>query len=177
MPRLDLKPDSSYFRKIALGAVGGRHVARDPERLGHRIVELERGVMETKLWKHVKRKRVRIPDLVCELCGLRVESRAKTKTELSMSHSLSAHERAWDFGGRPKRNSTSDGKRKAVPEEARMLVGQSVLDHSYRDRHQGNGDHDHLQDFGGAPVHKPVVTQAFAVQSVRANRVRPALDH
>ena len=177
MPRLDPKPDSSFFRKIVLGAVGSRHVARDLERLGHRIVKLERGVMETKLWKHVKRKRVRIPGLVCELYGLRVESRAKTKTELSMSYSLSAHERAWDFGGRPKRNSTSYRKRKVVPEEARILVGQSVLDHSYRDRPRGNGDHDHLHDFVGAPVHKPVVTQASAVESVRANRVRPALDH
>ena len=156
MPRLALKPDSRSLRKIALEAVGSRHVARDLERQGHRIVELERGVMDTKLWKDVKRKRVRIPDLVCELCGLRVESHAKTKTELSMSHSLSAHERAWDFGGRPKRNSTSDGKRKGVPEEARMLVGQSVLDHSYHDRPQGNGDHDHLQDFGGEPVRNPL---------------------
>ncbi len=54
--------------------------------------------MDTKLWKEVKRKRVRIPDLVCERCGLRVESRAKTKTELSMSHSPTDQERAWDFG-------------------------------------------------------------------------------
>ena len=98
MPPLALKPDSSFFRKIALGAVGSRHVARDLERLGHRIVELERGALDTKLWKDVKRKRVRIPDLVCELCGLRIESRAKTKTELSMSHSPTDHERAWDFG-------------------------------------------------------------------------------
>ena len=98
MPRLALKPDSSFFRKIALGAVGSRHVAKDLERLGHRIVELERGAMGTKLWKEVKRKRVRIPDLVCEICGLRIESRAKTKSELSMSHSPMDHERAWDFG-------------------------------------------------------------------------------
>jgi len=98
MPPLAFKPDSSFFEKIALGAVGSRHVARDLERLGHQIVELERGAMDTKLWKDIKRKRVRIPDLVCRLCGLRVESRAKTKTELSMSHSLSDHERAWDFG-------------------------------------------------------------------------------
>lgn len=54
--------------------------------------------MDTKLWKDVKRKRVRIPDLVCQRCGLRVESRAKTKTELSMSHSPTDVERAWDFG-------------------------------------------------------------------------------
>ena len=98
MPRLALKPDSSFFRKIALGAVGSRRVAEDLDRLGHRIAELERGAMDTKLWKEVKRKRVRIPDLVCERCGLRVESRAKTKTELSMSHSPTDQERAWDFG-------------------------------------------------------------------------------
>ena len=98
MPPLALKPDASFFKKIALGAVGSRHVAQDLERLGHRIVELERGAMDTKLWKDVKRKRVRIPDLVCELCGLRVESRAKTRPDLSMSHSPSDHARAWDFG-------------------------------------------------------------------------------
>lgn len=98
MPRLALKPDFSFFRKVALGAVGSRYVAKDLDRLGHRIFELERGAMDTKLWKEVKRKRVRIPDLVCKYCGLRVESRAKTRTELSMSHSLTDHERAWDFG-------------------------------------------------------------------------------
>jgi len=65
---------------------------------GHNMVELERGSTETKLWKEVKRKRVRIPDLVCTHCGQRAESRAKTKAELSMSHSLTDQERAWDFG-------------------------------------------------------------------------------
>ena len=98
MPPLSLKPDSSFFRKIALGAVGCRHVAHDLERLGHHVAELERGAMDTKLWKDVKRKRVRIPDLVCQLCGLRIESRAKTKPALAMSHGSSDHERAWDFG-------------------------------------------------------------------------------
>ena len=91
MPPLAFKPDSSFFKKIALGAVGSRHVAQDLERLGHQIIEFERGAMDTKLWKDVKRKRVRIPDLVCKLCGLRVESRAKTEAELSMSHSFSSH--------------------------------------------------------------------------------------
>ncbi|MGO9259703.1 MAG: HEAT repeat domain-containing protein [Bryobacteraceae bacterium] len=62
------------------------------------MVELERGSTETKLWKEVKRKRVRIPDLVCTYCGQRAESRAKTKVELSMSHSLTDRERGWDFG-------------------------------------------------------------------------------
>ncbi len=62
------------------------------------MVELERGSLDTKLWKDVKRKRVRIPDLVCVNCGVRVESRAKAKAELTMSHSESDAERAWDFG-------------------------------------------------------------------------------
>jgi hypothetical protein len=62
------------------------------------MMELERGSTDTKLWKEVKRKRVRIPDLVCVRCGQRAESRAKTKAELSMSHSPTDQERAWDFG-------------------------------------------------------------------------------
>jgi len=98
LARLAFKPDSSFFRKIAIGAVGTRAVAIDLERFGHRIAELERGSTDTKLWKEVKRKRVRIPDLVCLNCGLRVESRAKTQADLSMSHSLADDTRAWDFG-------------------------------------------------------------------------------
>ncbi len=98
MPRLALKPDSSFFRKIALGVIGTRRVAQDLGARGHLMYELERGSLDTKLWKDVKRKRVRMPDLVCGRCGVRVESRAKTKPELSMSHSLTDAERAWDFG-------------------------------------------------------------------------------
>ena len=62
------------------------------------MAELERGSTDTKLWKDVKRKRVRIPDLVCTTCGLRIESRAKSRPELSMSHSPTEDERSWDFG-------------------------------------------------------------------------------
>lgn len=98
MARLAFKPDSSFFRKIAVGAVGARAVSYDLAQHGHRMVELERGSTDTKLWKDVKRKRVRIPDLVCARCGLRVECRAKTNPELSMSHSPSDEARAWDFG-------------------------------------------------------------------------------
>ena len=87
MPRLSFKPDASFFRKISIGAVGARDVAKDLSCQGHEMAELERGSTDTKLWKDVKRKRVRIPDLVCSRCGLRIESRAKTKADLSMSHS------------------------------------------------------------------------------------------
>ena len=62
--------DSSFFRKIAIGAAGARSVAkRTSSRHGHKMAELERGSTDTKLWKDVKRKRVRIPDLVCLRCG------------------------------------------------------------------------------------------------------------
>ena len=98
MARLALKPDSSFFRKIVLGAVGARSVCSDLASRGHRMVELERGSTDTKLWKEVKRKRVRIPDLVCVHCGQRAESRAKTNAELAMSHSVTDEARAWDFG-------------------------------------------------------------------------------
>lgn len=98
MPRLSLKPDASFFRKIVIGAVGSRAVCNDLARRGHRMRELENGSTDTKIWKNVKRKRVRIPDLVCIDCGLRVESRAKTTPDLSMSHSYTDAERAWDYG-------------------------------------------------------------------------------
>lgn len=98
MPRLSFKPDSSFFRKIVIGAVGAQVVCQNLESFGHVIYELENGSTDTKIWKDVKRKRVRIPDLVCTKCGLRIESRAKTRTELAMSHSATDAERAWDFG-------------------------------------------------------------------------------
>lgn len=81
-----------------MGAVGARAVSNDLARHGHIMAELERGATDTKLWKDVKRKRVRIPDLVCLNCGLRVESRAKTAADLAMSHSPAEESRAWDFG-------------------------------------------------------------------------------
>ena len=73
-------------------------MAEDIAGLDHEMTELERGSTDTKLWKDVKRKRVRIPALVCVRYGLTVESRAKTKPALSMSHSPTDAARAWDFG-------------------------------------------------------------------------------
>jgi hypothetical protein len=98
MARLATKPDSSFFEKIVRGAIGARAVHDFLGHAGHCLIELERGSMDTKLWKDVKRKRVRIPDLVCTRCGQRVESRAKADASLAMSHSDKDSERAWDFG-------------------------------------------------------------------------------
>lgn len=92
------KSDVSFFHKIAMGAIGSRFVKDDMAAHGHQVVELERGSLEAKIWKDVKRKRVRIPDLVCVLCGQRVEVRAKSEPKLSMSHSPTIPERRWDYG-------------------------------------------------------------------------------
>jgi len=92
------KTDSSFFRMLAVGAVGARAVQQYLNSLGHDVVELERGSLTTRIWRDVKRKRVRIPDLCCTRCGVRIESRAKTTADLGMSHSPRDAERAWYYG-------------------------------------------------------------------------------
>ena len=92
------KTNSSFFRMLAVGAVGAKAVQAALNSRGHDVVELERGSLSTRIWRDVKRKRVRIPDLCCTRCGVRVESRAKTRPDLTMSHSPRDAERAWDYG-------------------------------------------------------------------------------
>lgn len=92
------KTNSSFFRMLAVGAVGAQAVQQHLNSLGHDVIELERGSLATRIWRDVKRKRVRIPDLCCTRCGVRIESRAKTNADLSMSHSPSDAERAWHYG-------------------------------------------------------------------------------
>ncbi len=53
--------------------------------------------MSNKVWQ-TKVKRLRLPDLLCVRCGLRVESRAKSKLKIMLSHSDSPN-RQWDAGG------------------------------------------------------------------------------
>ena len=81
---------------LGVGAVGAQAVQQYLNALGHNLVELERGSLATRIWRDVKRKRVRIPDLCRTKCGVRIESRAKA--DLAMSHSLSDAERAWHYG-------------------------------------------------------------------------------
>jgi hypothetical protein len=92
------KTDESFLEKIAIGATGTRRTFEDLRAQGHQPVELERGSMSFKIWKAIKVKRVRVPDILCLRCARRIESRAKTKMEISMSHSMSDPERGWDYG-------------------------------------------------------------------------------
>lgn len=92
------KTDESFLEKISIGAIGTQRVFEVLRELGHQPIELERGSMNYKIWKKIKIKRIRVPDILCVDNGIRVESRAKTKLEISMSHSTSDPERGWDFG-------------------------------------------------------------------------------
>jgi len=92
------KTDESFLEKISIGAIGTKKVFDHLKKQGHSPIELERGSMSFKIWKEIKIKRIRVPDLLCLDCGKRVESRAKTKLEVSMSHSYASPERGWDFG-------------------------------------------------------------------------------
>ena len=92
------KTDDSFLEKIAIGAIGTRKVFDRLVELDQKPVELERGSMSYKIWKKIKIKRIRVPDILCVNSGIRVESRAKTKLEITMSHSFSDTERSWDYG-------------------------------------------------------------------------------
>ena len=92
------KSDESFLEKISIGAIGTQRVFSLLKNLGHHPIELERGSMNYKIWKRIKIKRIRVPDILCVDNGIRVESRAKTNLEITMSHSVSDPERGWDFG-------------------------------------------------------------------------------
>lgn len=96
--RRAFKSDESFLEKISMGAIGTKKVFSVMNEQGHRPIELERFSMSYKIWKGTKIKRIRVPDILCLNCGIRIESRAKNKLELSMSHSLSDPERGWDYG-------------------------------------------------------------------------------
>ncbi|MEO8786449.1 MAG: hypothetical protein ABI378_05235 [Chitinophagaceae bacterium] len=83
------KTDESFLEKISIGAIGTQQVFSVLRQLGHQPIELERGSMNYKIWKKYKIKRIRVPDILCVDNGIRIESRAKTKLEISMSHSTS----------------------------------------------------------------------------------------
>ena len=92
-----LKQDEDFVRFLTIGAVGTAAVldAFD-KRHGHRAIELERYATANKLWR-TKLKRLRVPDILCLDCGVRVEVRAKSKLAIRMSHGEKPG-REWDAG-------------------------------------------------------------------------------
>lgn len=95
---MGFKEDADFARFVSVGAIGTAAVANHLEnQLDHRPIELERYAMANKVWQ-TKVKRLRLPDLLCVRCGLRVESRAKSKLKVMLSHSDTPG-RKWDDGG------------------------------------------------------------------------------
>jgi HEAT repeat protein len=100
VPPNSFKSDESFLEKLAVGAAGTKATMNRLRELGFRPIELERGSSGYKIWKQIKIKRIRVPDIICLRTGKRFESRGKTKLEISMSHSLKDPNRAWDAGMR-----------------------------------------------------------------------------
>ncbi|MFQ5751171.1 MAG: HEAT repeat domain-containing protein [bacterium] len=98
MAQKSFKTDVSFLEKLAIGAVGTQRVIEDLKEQGHKPIELERGSTGFKIWKSIKIKRVRVPDILCLNSGQRIESRAKTRLLISMSHSSADATRGWDYG-------------------------------------------------------------------------------
>lgn len=96
----NFKSDDSFLRKLAVGAAGTNATIDRLRAMGFNPIELERGSTGFKIWKKIKIKRVRVPDILCLNTGTRFESRGKTRLEISMSHSLNDPKRAWDAGMR-----------------------------------------------------------------------------
>lgn len=96
--RRTFKSDVSFLEKISMGATGTIAVFNNLEQQEHRPIELERGSRSFKIWKNIKIKRIRVPDILCVDCGKCIECRTKTKLEISMSHSQVDPERGWDYG-------------------------------------------------------------------------------
>jgi hypothetical protein len=94
----NFKNDDSFLKKLVIGATGTNITMIRLRELGFNPIELERGSTGFKIWKKIKIKRVRVPDILCLNTGMRFESRGKTKPEISMSHSTSDPKRAWDAG-------------------------------------------------------------------------------
>lgn len=96
---MGFKEDADFARFVSMGAIATNAVRNDLKHHGHQAIELERYAMANKVWQ-TKVKRLRLPDLVCTRCGLRIESRGKSQLGIILSHSTSgAAGRTWDGGG------------------------------------------------------------------------------
>ncbi len=95
---MGFKEDADFARFVSMGVVGAAAVAHHlSTEHDHEMIELERYAMANKVWQ-TKVKRLRLPDLLCVRCGLRVEARAKSRLGVVLSHS-DTQGREWDAGG------------------------------------------------------------------------------
>ena len=83
MAQRSFKTDESFLQKLAIGAVGTKKVIEHLKQQKLHPIVLERGSTGFKIWKSIKIKRVRVPDILCVKTGIRCESRAKTVLVIS----------------------------------------------------------------------------------------------
>jgi len=94
------KDDARFAHFLTLGVEGTAVAAADlSSHHGHSIIELERSSMANKIWR-TKPKRLRLPDLMCVRCGMRIESRSKSKLQMELSDSHVVG-REWHNDSRP----------------------------------------------------------------------------
>jgi hypothetical protein len=78
------KTDTSFLRFLSMGALGTKGFMDYLRNLGYRPIELERYCASNKIWT-TKVKRLRLPDVICALTGIRIEVRAKSDLKIRMS--------------------------------------------------------------------------------------------
>jgi len=71
----NFKSDDSFLRKLAVGAAGTNATINRLKAMGFNPVELERGSTGFKIWKKIKIKRVRVPDILCLNTGIECHHR------------------------------------------------------------------------------------------------------
>ena len=92
------KPDSSFFRKIAIGAVGTRAVCEDLNQHQHTMADLS-GVQRIQSCGRTLNASASASLILCArlaACGLRVAPRASRNCQCRIAPLKT--ERSWDFG-------------------------------------------------------------------------------
>jgi len=91
------KTDTSFLRFLSMGALGTKGFMTYLRNLGYRPIELERYCASNKIWT-TKVKRLRLPDVICALTGIRIEVRAKSDLKIRMSDAPANPDRHWNTG-------------------------------------------------------------------------------
>lgn len=92
-----LKSYERFLDFTSMGAVGTKKIRDYLESQGHKIIGLDRSSQSNKIWT-TKIKQLRAPDLLCLKCGQRIECRAKSKLQITMSDTPTRPDRHWDYG-------------------------------------------------------------------------------
>lgn len=94
---MGFKADTSFLKKLTMGATATRAAIQHLAALGFSPIELERYCTSNKIWS-TKVKRLRLADLLCVRTGIRFEVRAKSDLQIKMSDSPTNPDRRWDAG-------------------------------------------------------------------------------